>query len=117
MPVTTALPQDTDTSANALLDAFYRAGHLVAARRRSAPGPVRLSGALTELGFPEWAIAEVAEVVAFDEDRPDVLPSDLPGQFVGEISISQPADVHAIPRALPASRWWRRESLRPRRMT
>jgi hypothetical protein len=67
MPVTTALVPETNASANALLEAFFRAGHLVAARRevREAPSAYQ---ALTELGFPEWAIAEVAEVVAFDED-------------------------------------------------
>ena len=67
MPVTPAVAQDQDASTNALLDALFRAGHLVAARRevREAPSAYR---ALTELGFPEWAIAEVAEVVAFDED-------------------------------------------------
>jgi len=67
MPVANTPPQDEDRGFSPLLEAFYRAGHLVAARRevRQAPSAYQ---ALTELGFPEWAIAEVAEVVAFDEE-------------------------------------------------
>lgn len=67
MPVRPVSDQDADRPDNQLLDAFFRAGHLVAARRevREAPSAYQ---ALIELGFPDSAITHVAEVVAFDDD-------------------------------------------------